>query len=213
MGEMADSGRTVLFVSHNLGAVENLCSSVTVLENGIASPLMSAGEGIRKYLELQGDSLTVPVNERKDRQGSQKVILKSLLIFNEQRIRESTFRRGDNIILALEYDSNFQQIEHVAFNIDICSESGEILFSCNTRYLHGLIDILPGTGEVFCKIPNLPLTMGRYILNVIIVEGNTLCDSIESAADFRVLSDEFDRSIQMKRFRSRIAIDHTWTWA
>ena len=34
MGEVAQSGRTVIFVSHNMAAVERLCSKVLVLENG-----------------------------------------------------------------------------------------------------------------------------------------------------------------------------------
>jgi len=50
MGDVAREGRTVLFVSHNLGAVEALCSTCMVLTEGHAEEFQSAREAIRTYL-------------------------------------------------------------------------------------------------------------------------------------------------------------------
>lgn len=54
IGKMHDvakgGGRTVLFVSHNMAAVQSLCKSGVVLENGVVSYVGSAGDAIKKYL-------------------------------------------------------------------------------------------------------------------------------------------------------------------
>ncbi len=51
MGDVAHEGRTVLFVSHNMGAISTLCSRVLVLENGILFFNGEKDHAIEKYLE------------------------------------------------------------------------------------------------------------------------------------------------------------------
>ncbi|MDZ4768862.1 MAG: ABC transporter ATP-binding protein, partial [Chloroflexota bacterium] len=50
MGDVAKSGRTVLFVSHNMAAVEALCSRALLLERGRTAFLGAASEAIGRYL-------------------------------------------------------------------------------------------------------------------------------------------------------------------
>ena len=50
MKEVGKGGRTVLFVSHTMGAVENLCSRVVVLKRGSVSFVGSANDGIEFYI-------------------------------------------------------------------------------------------------------------------------------------------------------------------
>jgi lipopolysaccharide transport system ATP-binding protein len=51
MGEVAKQGRTVLFVSHNMGAVRDLCTRVLLLREGSLIKNCDADEGINTYLE------------------------------------------------------------------------------------------------------------------------------------------------------------------
>ncbi|OGN75966.1 MAG: hypothetical protein A2X25_02155 [Chloroflexi bacterium GWB2_49_20] len=51
MGDVAKQGRTVLFVSHNMGAVKKLCSRGILLENGFISSQGIIEDVINKYLE------------------------------------------------------------------------------------------------------------------------------------------------------------------
>ncbi len=50
MDEVSKSGRTVLFVSHNMGAVMQLCRKGLVLQNGKTSGIVTADEAVRTYL-------------------------------------------------------------------------------------------------------------------------------------------------------------------
>lgn len=51
MNEVRKNGRTILFVSHNMGQLESLCSKAFVLKNGISSPIMPSNEAIHLYLQ------------------------------------------------------------------------------------------------------------------------------------------------------------------
>ena len=51
MSEVAQEGRTVLFVSHNMAAIKALCTSALVLNKGISSEMMDTDNAVRKYSE------------------------------------------------------------------------------------------------------------------------------------------------------------------
>ncbi len=50
MSEVAAEGRTVLFVSHQLGLVRNLCDRAVLFEDGEITLQGSAGEVVDQYL-------------------------------------------------------------------------------------------------------------------------------------------------------------------
>jgi lipopolysaccharide transport system ATP-binding protein len=52
MGDAARQGRTILFVSHNMAAVERLCDRVLVLERGSVRFTGTAEDAVRQYLQL-----------------------------------------------------------------------------------------------------------------------------------------------------------------
>lgn len=57
MGDVAHEGRTILFVSHDMGAIGTLCSRALVMENGSVAFQGSAPEAISHYASLVGDHL------------------------------------------------------------------------------------------------------------------------------------------------------------
>ena len=77
---IAKTGRTVLFVSHNMAAVENLCGRGVVLEKG---KVIFAGDqtaAISHYLETSNKNISVNLDENTDRKGSGEVRVKSIEI-------------------------------------------------------------------------------------------------------------------------------------
>src|SRR5436305_3344688 len=68
MGDVAREGRTIIFVSHNMAAVESLCRRGVLLEGGRVTAVGSQMEAIAEYLR----STTPPghtLRERTDRRG------------------------------------------------------------------------------------------------------------------------------------------------
>lgn len=80
MEEVASAGRTVLFVSHNMGAVSKLCSEVMLLQNGKVrgrgEPSDIVGQYLREGSSSEFVSDTGPVRFASLRQIGQRLILK-----------------------------------------------------------------------------------------------------------------------------------------
>lgn len=85
-------GRTVLFVSHNMTSVRNLCKSGIVLENGSVSFRGTADEAVAKYLAINSMDTSLAIAERKDRFGHGKIRVKDIKLKNiKGDIVEDTF--------------------------------------------------------------------------------------------------------------------------
>ena len=67
LGKMSDvvrDGRTILFVSHNMDAVAQLCTHTLLLQNGTASERLTVDEGIRKYMSLSNEGGDLPLKDK-----------------------------------------------------------------------------------------------------------------------------------------------------
>src|SRR5581483_6641131 len=73
MGEVAKGGRTVLFVSHNMAAIENLCHRAILLKNGRITENGPAPEIIRRYVAGISNRVNVSLADRTDRKGAGEV--------------------------------------------------------------------------------------------------------------------------------------------
>ena len=87
IGKMQDisnsDGRTVLFVSHNMTAVKNLCTRGLVLENGLSVFEGSSDEAVNFYLNRQSELNTENLLERTDRKGSGEIRFSKVELLNE----------------------------------------------------------------------------------------------------------------------------------
>jgi len=70
MQEVSTGGRTVLFVSHNMAAIQNLCSSALLLSAGRVTARGAVGDVVARYLEESGELADTAIASRKDRRGS-----------------------------------------------------------------------------------------------------------------------------------------------
>lgn len=83
MGKMDDvskSGRTILFVSHNLSALQSLCKKSIILTHGTSSALTPSPEAVNKYLNT---AQTKPADSIPDPSKKAKII--NAVIKNEKK--------------------------------------------------------------------------------------------------------------------------------
>jgi lipopolysaccharide transport system ATP-binding protein len=76
MNDVANEGRTVLFVSHNMDSVGRLCRQAMLLEDGTIRAEGAVSDVIEVY--ARGTGLAVPLAERKDREGTGRVVWSNL---------------------------------------------------------------------------------------------------------------------------------------
>ena len=83
MGDVAKEGRTVLFVSHNMAAISNLCEKVLVLEHGSLIAIEQSSVAITKYLQLDDANQGTGNINKRNRSGNGPVRFTSFACFPE----------------------------------------------------------------------------------------------------------------------------------
>lgn len=200
MGAVAREGRTVLFVSHNMAAIEALCSSAMVISHGHNSSIGAASDTIRRYLDDVSSDSMLTIAERLDRRGKGKVQFTALEFRNQTGTPTNTFSIGDDIEIALKVHNAYADPVAVAIALSV-NTSHESLISADAA-LKGISYRLPGHSDstFTCKLIAPPLNFGNYDVNIAIFHGGEAEDWITSAARFSIESGEFDGRVTTNPF-------------
>jgi lipopolysaccharide transport system ATP-binding protein len=176
MGDVAKEGRTVLFVSHNMAAIENLCSIGLVLDEGKIVYWGDIRKAIRTYLEMSHQK---PDNQtrKSNRKGNGKVRLTDFWVEVDGE-RRNIIRCGENAIFVFQYASESEQlIKNVALYFAFHDAfSHQMLTVLSNRHVGQLNGTLPPRGEIRCLIKRFPLAPGRYIVSPRLDVGGEVAD-------------------------------------
>ena len=193
MGNVAKEGRTVLFVSHNMAAIENLCPRVLLLNNGLLELDGNSQYVLSQYQGSILDISSVPISERKDRRGEGGIKIHNVQIADSTDSNLtplSNIRSGQNVSFIIEFtaERDFRQLE---FGLSFSTLAGAALFYCDTQITHTPLEIHRGHGRVICTIDSFPLAPGRYSFNVNAFLGGVFYDWVIDAGTFSVDSGDF----------------------
>ena len=194
MEESCRSGRTILFVSHNLSAVESLCSRGVVLEHGRLTFDGTQSEAIAYYgktSETQGTS----VANRSDRSGTGRVRVTRVEMLNSTGDCVTSAASGDDLEIRLHYENHsgktFPKLEAAVF----FQNDARVLVFQNSNVFSGTrFAAPPENGAFVCRIPHLPLPAGNYLIGFRIFtdyHSGELLDKIVHAADLTVKDGDF----------------------
>jgi len=106
MDDVSKSGRTVLFVSHNMGAVENLCSEVIVIQKGEILISGNAKESITTYLSVSSANENIKLPIRPKNYNPLDVFFKKINLLNSNGVYTNNFRFGESFIIEIEIGSS-----------------------------------------------------------------------------------------------------------
>ena len=198
LGKMEDvstkEGRTVLFVSHSMNAVESLCSRGIVLEAGSVYADCGSQEAISAYLEktyalMRETSLA----QRTDRRGSGKVKAISFRVLDAEGKEVSSLQSGKDYYLEVGYlNYTGSPLKGVVFSCDFLDERGNTILLFRTNFTNNNLTLEPDRGYVRCKINNLPLANGLYHFSVFISHADQeIFDWVEDAASIPVEGGDF----------------------
>lgn len=163
MSEVTQGGRTVIFVSHNMGAISRFCSRVILLQKGEVSVDGPTQDVIDAYHEsLQHKSQTV---------GGDRLV-NSSMGFVRWSIGEDSSRRFfqtlslDPLTLSARL-MVAKTIRQVYFALVIYSTDGQLIWAMNSADTNKeYMDFEPGAYEIKFKTPFLPLKQGHYLLKM-----------------------------------------------
>jgi len=184
MQEVASGdGRTVLFVSHNMGAVRRLCHSAVYMQNGQVVNLGPADQIVDQYLnQALPDGMEIALSERPRNKGLTKTITGFAA---KPADGYESITPGSSVIFEVAYDAP-ETIRNATVNILIDSDRSERLLGFNTRWENGPITLKAGRNIVRCRTDDLLLAPGRYTVDLVIWSGDKRVDAVEKAAIFDV---------------------------
>ena len=179
MGEVARSGRTVLFVSHNMGAVSSLCQRAILMADGRVKLAGPADAVVAEYLRAdRGAGVGGDVRNHPGRPARFKPLITTFRIDVEHGIGHW----GRPLRLRIGYDLP-RPVTAPEFVVRFSTGSGFRVFTVISSYQRSTIPtMLQGKGEVECEIASLPLMPGEYTLTARLWQPGELLDEVENVA-------------------------------
>ena len=192
MSDLGNSGRTVLFVSHNMAAVQSLCRRVVLLEKGGVVGDGESSKVVARYLKgFDTEASSRDVSEVSiRRRGNGDVKLQRVEIRSEADEPVSSIVMGEDLVVRLELKA-FRTVPQTFVSITICDDQEQTLCQLDGQQAQNWsVDLAAGQRmTVQCHIPQLKIAPGRYSVNVWVhrVMGRMLVDFLPRVVSFDVL--------------------------
>jgi lipopolysaccharide transport system ATP-binding protein len=182
MSEVAEGGRTVLFVSHNLQAIRRLCSHAIYLERGSTKNVDSVEDAIQRYsaqslmseFDINLDSL-----RRNGRLGEKARLLRLRLSPG------SSFSYGQPIEFIFTLQC-FDKLSDLAIGIGFDTLDGNRIMTLDSDHEHPLLQMSVGIHEIKFYLPRNPLHPGMYSAGIAILSHAYALDFIPNAITWQV---------------------------
>jgi lipopolysaccharide transport system ATP-binding protein len=192
LGKMKDvsrqDGRTILFVSHNLLAVQNLCTKGIFMKNGSIAIENNIAEVIQVYNSETSTLNGISLEERRDRSGNGNLKVQTFELRNENNETTKSFTSGENVKIVL-FCKNQKAIElrNVLVALGIDDIYGNRIAHINNQLTNQVFKKITGSvNSVEILINNLPLMPGRYDVTIYIESNGEVVDWIQNAFSFIV---------------------------
>jgi lipopolysaccharide transport system ATP-binding protein len=183
MHDLQGGGRTVLFVSHNMAAVEHLCSRGIWLAQGSVQLDGPAHEVIEAYMNslTPAEPASSELGITDQRRGSGELRFIRVEFRSTDGNLQTITRSGKAVLIRLHYRAN-EPIQHGHFALTLSTELGTVITATGT-WFHGLdIPLIPpGEGYVDLEIDELNLIPGRYYLSLRADAEGHVYDALEHA--------------------------------
>jgi lipopolysaccharide transport system ATP-binding protein len=184
MDDVAREGRTVVFVSHNMGLLQTLCERGIFLYEGGVYADGTISEAVDAYLQTLEQARTQDLSKRTDRKGQGRVRLVGAEVLGHKDDPSSILKTGHPAHFVFCVNA---LIPGLACNFFIYDTIGQPVTSFTSK-VRGPEDSYDSqNGAMFvCELEELLLLPGRYRIDVAIVGDSRLQDFIEAATVFEV---------------------------
>ena len=185
MRDVATSGRTVLFVSHNMNAVASLCNVGILLHKGQLRAIGPAGEILDDYCSLLDAKDYVDLSEHPSRAPAYQPIIRSVS-FSDESGSTALFEPGAKMKINLEIDAR-KTIRSPKLSVGVTSSRGERIFAIASYMGESGLSTLEGIVTVACTFMLPALVPGRYTLDIGIGDDAVqFLDAVYAAAAFDI---------------------------
>jgi lipopolysaccharide transport system ATP-binding protein len=199
----------VLFVSHNMAMIENLCERCLVLHEGRLTWEGPSRSAIEHYIQDLFMAVSpVPLAERQDRQGTGRVRLIDVRLLDLHLRPTGSAVSGQRCHLDFYFDAP-EPVPNISIAFTVRDERSQYLFRPCSEDVGFLPERCPQKGILRCSIPRLPLAPGNYRITVEIRVNNSIADYIEGVFVLTVEGGDFFGTGRMN-CHSPVLLDHLW---
>jgi lipopolysaccharide transport system ATP-binding protein len=213
MEEIGGQGRTVLFVSHNMGQVKKLCTKGILIESGQIGFSGSSTDALQRYYNNninteKGDDfwrINFPIRDFDNR----KIQITDISLFSSGL---NLLRTYDKLELIIEFESKIQ-IKSPSIIVSVKSSEGSEIFRLSNLPISGVpFKVFGKRNKVSLVLDKLPLVGGRYLVSIAFA--HEMVETIENYEEilcfFVEPTDVYGSGVMLDDKRGIIAIDHRW---
>ncbi len=194
MQSVAGQGRTVLFVSHNMAAVQSLCQRAILLVDGQTAFDGPAVETVARYVASVQELVDgTNLSDRTDREGGTKFRFTGVEFCDARTgVPVNTVMTGQELLVKVSYDCPARErMNDVVLSVSFMSPEGSFLFACRSDAIGRTFAVGPGPGVATCRIPRMPVNQGRYAYNVIAYQNEVVVDWVRDAGFVDVAAGDY----------------------
>jgi lipopolysaccharide transport system ATP-binding protein len=172
MKAVGRSGRTVLFVSHNLGAVQRLCGRSILLQKGTLLASGATEDILNLYIRDASQKAGISLEDLRERSGNGALRLVDLHIEDLRGNRVDQVQSGADFYIVIGYKTRpGERVGDVDIGISFHLQDETILSVIYSSYTGEKFKTVPVEGEFRCHVKRLPLSAGRYLLGTRVFAG------------------------------------------
>ena len=180
MGDVAKEGRTVLFVSHNMAAIEALCGRVLLVDKGAISEVGGPTEVIDKY--IVGLSAVFGESERY----LSGKYLRKISLLNSAGHQSRVFSPGEDIRVLVSVDTGMETVRHPQLGLGISTRQGQRVCTVASYFARDRLPPISGKQIIQCTIERPNLAPGDYLVKVAFGSGGVDIDAMPDCISMTV---------------------------
>ena len=218
LGKMEDvsskEGRTVILVSHQMPAIQNLCTRCIMMDKGRLIMQGPTDEIVNSYLTKGAALADAGMVDREDRTGKGDVRITAIELRDEVGNPIPEAMSGQNVNLSLNYEVKpGMRISDAIFCVEVCKDLKKY-FSLSSALVDTRPLRLSGKGRIDFMVPNWPLMAGKYHINFYVGNKEGVQDYLNDATVIDVIDGDFYGTGKLHHEGWQgvsVLVNHSWT--
>ncbi len=210
MGDVAKSGRAVLFVSHNLVAVQNLCTRAIWIENGSIAQDGDVGDVVRAYIKSSSDAKALDL-ELSVRSGNGYARFQNAKTLDSDGQHRDTFSMGETIFIEFEI-LFYKELSglHLSVTFRQTGTGLNVLHLTNNDCDFHLEHIAKGIRIVRVEIPKCLLYPNTYDVSLYVDNKLGIIDSVQNICSITMIQSNVSK--RTTPFYNQLGVVHHQTY-
>jgi len=168
--QLIESGKTVLFISHDIWNVRRLCDHVLWMDQGQVRAYGPAAEMAERY--MREVNLEALANERtalqSHRRGTGEIRVATIRLIDRSGRETKSITTGDSLTIAVEYQAS-EPVRGPLFHLSLVDvDTGFVVSTASSSPAQ--VPIANGSGTIACTFPALPLRPRHYIVRLAVFD-------------------------------------------